>query len=302
MAGGGNPTRAILYAFFANLGIAIAKTGAAVYTASSSMTAEAIHSYADASNQLLLLLGLRQAKKPATPEHPMGFGKSTYFWSFIVALLLFSVGGLFSLYEGWHKLHEAGSIENGWIALVVLGFSIALECVSMRGCMREVNLMRGSQGLWEWFNRSRNAELVVVFGEDLAALIGLVIAFAFVSLAMVTGNGVYDAYGSMAIGTLLVIVAMFVASRVARLLIGRSADPDIQAALAREIQADDQILEILNLITFQVGPSVMVAAKLRMKEGLSLDAAVDRINRLEAHLREQVPDIGWLFMEPDRFD
>ncbi|MCP5070796.1 MAG: cation diffusion facilitator family transporter [bacterium] len=302
MAGGSNPIRAIFYAFFANLSIAVAKTAAALYTGSSSMTAEAIHSFADSGNQLLLLLGLKSAKKPPNREHPLGYGKVTYFWSFIVAMLLFSVGGLFSLYEGWHKLHDSSPIENGWVALTVLGLSIVLESISMRGCLIEVNKVRGDRSLWSWLNRSRNSELVVVFGEDLAALTGLVLAFVFVLIALSTGNPVYDAYGSMAIGILLVIVALFVATLVAKLLIGRSADPDVASAIARAIEHEPHILEVFNIITLQVGPQIMLAAKLRLTPGLSLDEAIEHINKLERTLREQVPDLGWLFIEPDAHD
>ncbi len=302
MAGGSNPIKAILYAFFANAGIAIAKTAAAVSTGSSSMTAEAIHSYADSGNQLLLLLGLKRAQKPADAEHPLGYGKVTYFWSFIVAMLLFSIGGLFSLYEGYHKLHETGPIENSWVALLVLAFSIVLEGISMRGCMVEVEKVRHGRSLWSWLNQSRNSELVVVFGEDLAALSGLAIAFVFVLIATVTGDGIWDAYGSMAIGGLLVIVALFVAFRIAKLLIGRSADPEIAAVIAREIERDPDIIEIFNVITLQVGPQIMLAAKLRMTPGLPLNEAIAHINALERRLREEVPDLGWLFMEPDLHD
>ena len=174
MAGGGsNPTRAILWAFGANLGIALGKSGAFFFTGSSSMLAESIHSFADTGNQLLLLLGMNRAKQAPDAEHPPGYGKATYFWSFIVALLLFSVGGLFSIYEGVHKLHEDGPIERPWIALGVLGFSIVLESLSMRGCLQEINKLRGRKPLWRWLRESRSAELVVVFGEDLVALLGL---------------------------------------------------------------------------------------------------------------------------------
>lgn len=302
MAGGSNPVRAILYAFGANSAIAVAKTGAALYTGSSSMTAEAIHSFADAGNQLLLLLGMRRSKRAPDAEHPLGYGKVTYFWSFIVAMLLFSVGGLFSLYEGYHKLHDAGPIKNGWIALVVLGLSIGLEALSMRGCMVEVNVVRGDRSLWTWLNESRSSELVVVFGEDLAALVGLAFAFVFVLLAMTTGDGRYDAYGSMAIGVLLVSVALFVASRVAKLLIGRSADPGIAAIVAQEVRDDPEFLEVFHLITIQVGPQVMLAAKLRMRSGLGLDEACQMINALEVRLHARIPELGWLFMEPDLED
>lgn len=299
---GSNPTRAILYAFLANAGIAVAKTVAAFYTGSSSMTAEAIHSYADSGNQLLLILGLRGARRAPDLEHPLGYGKVTYFWSFIVALLLFSVGGLFSLYEGWHKLRETGPIENAWIALLVLSFSIVLEATSMRACLVEVDKVRGERSLWRWLNESRRSELVVVFGEDLAALLGLAVAFLFVTLAVATGNRVYDAYGSMTIGLLLVVVALFIGWRVAKLLIGRSADPAVVAAIHTEIAASEGISEVFNVITLQVGPQIMVAAKVRLDAALSLEEAVAAVNTLERHLREEIPEIGWIFMEPDISD
>src|SRR5262245_19887002 len=182
-AGQASPIRAILWAFAANLGIALAKFAAALYTGSTSLLAEAIHSTADTGNQLLLLLGLRRAERPPDGEHPLGYGKDVYFWSFIVALLLFSLGGLFSIYEGAHKLDSEEPLAAPWVALLVLGVSIALESVSLRGCLREVKHLRGGRSLWRWVNESRNAELVVVFGEDVAALLGLSIAFLFVLLA-----------------------------------------------------------------------------------------------------------------------
>ena len=302
MAGGSSPLRAILYAFGANFGIAIAKSIAAFYTGSSSMLAEAIHSYADTCNQLLLLLGLHRAKRPADKEHPLGYGKASYFWSFIVAILLFSVGGLFSIYEGWHKLHDAEPLNQVWIALVVLAVSIALEAFSMYGCLVEINKIRGERSLWEWLHQSRNAELVVVFGEDLAALIGLVLAFGFVLIADLTGNTFYDALGSICIGVLLVAVATFVGIRVQALLLGRSADPDVVKAIEECIAGDRDIVEVFNVITLQMGEKVVLAAKIRLRSDLSVTGACRRINNLEQHLKKNFPEIGWCFVEPDFMD
>lgn len=302
VAGGSSPRRAILYAFFANLGIALSKLLAWFYTGSSSMLAETIHSTADTANQLLLLLGLVRAQRAPDPEHPLGYGKVTFFWSFIVATLLFSVGGLFSLYEGWHKLHETGPLENAWVALLVLGIAIGLESASMRACLQEVDRVRRGRSYWRWLNESRSSELVVVFGEDFAALLGLTVAFAFVLSAWLTGDRQYDAYGSIAIGTLLVVVALFLAVRIKALLIGRSADPEIVAAVRTAIEEDEHILDVLHLITVQVGANVMVAAKLRMRDNLPLGEACEHINRLEVRLKEQVPDVSWSFMEPDLMD
>jgi cation diffusion facilitator family transporter len=303
MAGGGsNPTRAILWAFGANLGIALAKSGAFFFTGSSSMLAESIHSFADTGNQLLLLLGMNRAKQAPDAEPPLGYGKATYFWSFVVALLLFSVGGLFSIYEGMHKLHEQGPIENAWIALGVLGFSIVLESLSMRGCLQEINKLRGRKPLWRWLRESRSAELVVVFGEDLAALLGLTLAFAFVGLALLTGDRVYDAYGSLAIGVLLVVVAVLVAERISKLLIGRSADPGLTEALRAEIARDPAVAQLLRLITLQIGPDVMLAVKLRVQDGTSLPDAIAQVNALERRLKTEHPSLRWSFVELDDAD
>lgn len=298
----GSSVKAILYALFANSGIAIAKTAAAIYTHSGSMLAEAIHSYADVGNQFLLLLGLRQSKKPATKEHPLGYGKATYFWSFMVAILLFSMGGLFSIYEGWHKLHEPAELKQAWVGLVVLGFSIGLEMVSMWGCMREINKLRGKRPLFSWLKTSRNAELVVVFGEDLAALLGLVIAFIFLLMADITGNPIYDAYGSIAIGTILILISVFVATRVKAMLIGRSADPEVEAEINAFIANNPHIEELFNTITFQLGPKIMLAAKVRLKKDSSLQAGVEQINAMEKALKEKFPEIQWTFVEPDIHD
>lgn len=297
--GHGSSTRAILYALFANSGIAITKTGAAIYTKSGSMLAEAIHSYADVGNQFLLLLGLRQSKKPPTEEHPLGYGKATYFWSFMVAILLFSMGGLFSIYEGWHKLHEPGELNQVWVGLVVLGFSIILELVSMFGCMREINKMRGERPLWRWLKTSRNAELVVIFGEDLAALLGLIVAFIFLLIAFLTGDPIYDAYGSISIGIILILISVFVAIRVKVMLIGRSADPDIEQAVESFIEQNQHIEKLFNLITMQMGPDIMLAAKVKMKNDIDMQTGVVQINALEKNIKQKFPEVTWIFLEPD---
>ncbi len=291
--------KAILYAFLANLGIAVTKSAAAVYTNSGSMLAEAIHSYADCTNQVLLFLGLKQAAKPPTPEHPFGFGKETYFWSFVVALLLFSVGGLFSIYEGWHKLHEPEALNRAWIALAVLGVSILLESASLAGCLREISKLRRGRSFGNWFRHTRNAELVVVLGEDVAALAGLAIAFVFVALAAATGDTRYDAIGSIAIGVVLILVAVFIAARIRSLLIGKSAEPRLRERIDALISNDSAIKELLSMVTLQMGPKFVLAAKVRMCPGLTLEEAVNRINELERHIKEAYPEVGWCFIEPD---
>ena len=302
MAGGGSPTKAILYAFSANFGIAVCKLVAWFYTSSSSMLAETIHSFADTVNQLLLLFGMHRAKKPADADHPLGYGKATYFWSFIVAVLLFSIGGLFSVYEGWHKLHATEPVERVWIALTVLGIGIVLEGGSMFGCVTEINKFRRGAGLWRWLNETRRAELVVIFGEDFAALVGLTIAFGFLSLASITGDPVYDAYGSISIGVLLLVVSLFIAWRVRALLIGTSAAPDMVVAIDEFIAGDDAVDTVYNTITLQIGPQIMFAAKLRLHGNLPVNEACEKVNSLERRLRETFPEIGWSFVELDIAD
>lgn len=291
--------KAILYAFLANLFIALTKSGAAIYTHSGSMLAEAIHSFADCGNQVLLYIGLKQAQQPADENHPLGYGRLSYFWSFIVALMLFSLGGLFSIYEGWHKLHAPEPLNQAWVALVVLGVSIVLETGSLIGCLREIAKLRRGRAFNVWFKHTRNAELVVVLGEDIAALLGLVIAFIFVSLAAVTGDTRFDALGSISIGVVLIAISVFVAMRIKRLIVGTSAEEDLREAIDAFILQDRAIEHVFNAITQQVGPKVMLAAKIKLRSGLSIEEAVAAINALERRIREQFPEVGWCFMEPD---
>ncbi len=298
----GSSAKAILYAFLANLGIAVTKSGAAIYTNSGSMLAEAIHSFADCANQVLLYVGLKQADDPPTPAHPLGYGKVTYFWSFVVALLLFSVGGLFSIYEGWHKLHEPEELKQAWIALSVLGVSIVLESFSLLGCLKEIAKLRRGRPFREWLIHTRNAELVVVLGEDVAALAGLVIAFAFVGAAAYTGDTRLDAMGSICIGIVLIIVAAFIVVRIRTLLIGKSAEPMLREQIDALINQDPDIETLLNTITLQFGPKVVLAAKVKMRSGLTIDEAVERLNALERNIKQAFPEVGWIFVEPDVTD
>ena len=294
--------KAILYAFLANFGIALAKSWAAFYTASGSMLAEAIHSYADCGNQVLLYLGLKQSTRPPDREHPLGYGKITYFWSFIVAIMLFSMGGLFSIYEGWHKLHNPEELKQAWVALVVLAVSIVLETFSLIGCLNEIGKIRGDSDFRYWLKHTRNAELVVVLGEDTAAITGLVLAFVFVALAAVTGDPSYDAMGSITIGIILLVISFFIAWRVKSLIVGRSAEPELEALIDEIIQADENIVERLNTITMQFGPDVMLALKIRMKHDISVTTAAHQINALEKRIKEKVPQVQWCFIEPDISD
>jgi len=294
--------RAILYAFIANFGIAIAKSWAAWLTGSGSMLAEAIHSYADTGNQVLLYLGLKQSQRPPDAEHPLGYGKLSYFWSFIVAILLFTMGGLFSIYEGMHKLNHPEPLSQIWIAIIVLIVAIILEGASLIGCLREIKKVRGERPFGEWLKHTRASELVVVLGEDIGAQLGLVMALGFLIAASITGNPVYDALGSICIGVILLVISAFIAWRIRALLVGRSADPEIQEAIDDVIAAQESIERVFNTITVQYGPDTMLAAKIKLVDGISINSAVRDINELERELKARVPNLRWLFIEPDVTD
>ena len=290
---------AIIYALSANAGIAASKAAAAAYTGSASMLAEAVHSTADCANQLLLLLGIRQAKRAPTPDHPLGFGKATYFWSFMVALLLFSLGGAFSIYEGVHKLSSPQPVHNPWVAIAVLGLGVVLEAWSLRGCIHEIREKAGDMPLWRYFRDSRESELIVVMGEDIAALAGLAIALLAVILSLVTGNPVWDAWGSIAVGVLLVVVAVGVGTEVRALLIGQSAEPAERAAMDIWLRGRPEIAELYSLITFQMGTYLFVAVKARMAERESARILIDQVNAVQDALKLAFPGVRWVFFEPD---
>lgn len=302
MSSQSNSLKSIFFALGANFAIALAKTGGAVFTGSSSMLAEAIHSYADCGNQALLIWGLKEAKRLPSADHPLGSGRAIYFWSFIVALMLFSMGGLFSIYEGIHKLHQTEPVQYAWVAMAILTFGIAAESVSLWGCLREVNKERGEQTLWQWFRSSRQSELLVVLGEDIAALGGLAMALAFIALSVITGNPMWDAIGSIAIGTLLVLVAFLVGIEVKALLVGQSAEPQVVVALRSYVQSQPEVAQVYNLLTQQLGSDIMVALKARMTPQPSDVALVQAINRVEQRLREKFPQVRWIFFEPDIHD
>jgi cation diffusion facilitator family transporter len=302
MAHGADSSKAVVFALGANFAIAVAKYIAAFFTGSGSMLAEAVHSTADCGNQLLLLLGLKRARRPPTPDYPLGYGKETYFWSFIVAIMLFSIGGLFSLYEGWHKLHAPEELSYPLLALGVLAFGIVAESFSMWGCLREVNKARGSRSLWRWFRESRNAELVVIFGEDLAALVGLTLAFFAVLAAWITGNVMYDALGSMAIGVLLVVVAVMVGAEVKALLVGQGVEAPVRREMLAFLEARPAVEQVLQLLTLHMGGDVMVAVKARMREHETQGALVAAINQVEAAFNARFPEVVWIFFEPDVAD
>jgi cation diffusion facilitator family transporter len=295
-------TTTILFALGANVFIAVAKGIAAALTGSSSMLAEAVHSVADCGNQALLLLGMKRSTRPADEEFPLGHGRAIYFWSFIVALMLFSMGGVFSIYEGMHKLGNEKSITDPWIAIGVLMLSLFAESISLWKGMTQVNSLRGTQTLWQWFRQTRRSELLVVIGEDIAATAGLVIALVAIGMVMITGNATFDAYGSLAIGVLLLLVAAFVAFEVISLLMGQSAEPAVRKAMLDFLIERREIEEVYNLITLQNGDDLVIAIKARMTEKDSAPALIAAINRCEYDFREEFPQVRWLFFEPDSAD
>jgi cation diffusion facilitator family transporter len=294
-------TRTIFYALGANLAIAAAKTGGAVATGSSAMLAEAIHSYADAGNQVLLLWGMKQAKRPPSADYPLGWGKAVFFWAFIVAIVLFSLGGVFSLYEGWHKLTHPEPLSYAWVAVGILVFGLVAEAISMRACLQEVNKVRGQRTVWRWFRESRQSELVVILGEDFAALLGLALALIAVLMTILTGNPMWDGLGSMWIGVVLIAVAIGIGREIMALLIGQSAEPETEARLRAFFEKQDGIDHVYRLLTLQLGTSLMVSVKARLK-GRSAKELVASINRAEAAARAEFPEIQWLFFEPDTAD
>jgi len=302
MSHGADSVKSIIFALCANLAIAVSKLIATAVTGSGSMMAESIHSLADSGNQLLLLLGIKHAKRPPSPDYPLGFGKAVYFWSFIVALILFSMGGVFSIYEGFHKWHHPEPLTYPYIAIGVLLFSIIAESVSMWGCLREVNKERRGRTLRQWFKETRQSDLLVVFGEDLAALLGLGLALIAIILTIITGNPAYDAMGSVSIGVLLVIIAFLIGVEVQALLIGQSVEPEQRIQMLECLQKQDEIDQVFNLLTLQLGKDVMVAVKAKMVKMDSAESLVRAINRCEVALKQAFPQVLWLFFEPDLED
>jgi len=291
--------KAIVYALAANIGIAVCKFAAAVFSQSGSMFAEAIHSTTDCGNQLLLLFGLREARKPPSSLHPMGAGREINFYSLLVALLLFFVGGAFSVYEGVHRLFEREPLSHAYVALAVLGVSVVLESLSLAGAVREIRKTHPDKSMWRWFRETRESELLVVAGEDIAALAGLAIAFVAVLLTMITGNPVFDALGSIGVGLLLMVIAWLVAREVKSMIVGESAGPEVRGAIEAHLLARAEIRSIINMITLQWGRDVVVAVQAEMIEYPSGRAMVDAINVVEADLQETFPQVRWVFFEPE---
>lgn len=290
----------ILQSLAVNTAIAVFKGGAAFYTGSGALLAETIHSFADCGNQLLLLLGVKRAAQKPDARHPLGYGRSLYFWSFMVALLLFVGGGVFSIYEGIHKLQHPEPVENVWVGVTILAFSLALEGWSTLSNVRELNKRRGPVGFFKYLRETKDSDLIVIFGENSAATLGLFFALAALGLAYVTHDGRWDAAGSLVIGLVLVGVAIFLAVEVKSLLVGEAADPKIDQAAREVVKASPKMKDLLNLITVQQGPGeVLVACKVRVDSGLTADEVCEAINAFERDLHAKCPEVRWCFVEPD---
>jgi cation diffusion facilitator family transporter len=301
-------TKAVVAALTANIFIAVTKFAAWALTGASSMLAEAIHSVADAGNQVLLLVGGRRAKRAATPEHPFGYGRERYVFGFIVAVVLFSVGGLFALYEAYHKYHEVHAGEPNlllegrwwWVPLVVLTAAIIAETFSFRTAIVESNKVRGKQG-WNRFIRSAKApELPVILLEDFAALLGLIFALFGVGMTLLTQNGYYDVIGTAMIGLLLVLVAVALAIETKSLLLGEAASLEAVSRIEHAINGTPGVEQLIHMKTLHLGPEeVLVAAKIGVSQSASAGEVAETIDRAEVNIREAEPMVTALYLEPD---
>lgn len=292
--------KAIIAALLANAGIAVTKFVAWAFSGSASMLAEAVHSVADTGNQALLLLGSQQAKRKPDPEHPFGYGRERYVYAFVVAIILFSIGGVFSVYEGVNKLREPHELTNAWLPIAVLIIAIVLESFSLRTAVRESNLVRGKESWIQFIRHSKAPELPVVLLEDVAALTGLVFAFLGVGLTVITGNSVWDAIGTLAIGILLVLVAVILGIETKSLLVGEGARPADAIAIRDAINADPHVEALIHLKTLYLGPDeLLVAAKVAFSPKKKLAEVASAINALEVSIRAEVPVARVIYIEPD---
>jgi cation diffusion facilitator family transporter len=292
--------RAIVAAFFANLGIAIAKVIGFLFTGAASMLAEAIHSFADTANQGLLILGSRLAEREATLDHPFGYGRERYFWSFIVAMVLFSLGAVFAIYEGVSKLLHPHELTSPQWAIGILVVAIALEAASFRVAIRESNRARGKLSWWDFIRHSKIPELPVVLLEDLGALVGLVFALSGVGLALVTGDARWDAAGSIAIGVLLAVIATILAREMRSLLLGEAAHPHVRTEIVAIIERAETTRRVIHMRTQHLGPEeLLVGVKVEFDARLSVEALAGAIDDLESRLRADVPIARVIYIEPD---
>jgi cation diffusion facilitator family transporter len=292
--------RAIVAAFLANLGIASAKFAGFIITGAASMLAEAVHSLADTGNQGLLIFGAARAKREATLEHPFGFGRERYFWAFVVALVLFSLGSVFAVHEGIDKLLHPHEIVSPVVAIGILALAIGLESWSFRTAIVAAQPARGSKSWWSFIRRSKSPELPVVLLEDLGALLGLVIALAGVTLSAVFGDPRFDAIGSIGIGALLGVIAIVLAVEMKSLLIGESATKEIRGEIRSTIEESPTVRKLIHLRTLHLGPDeLLVAAKVEFDAGLDISGLASAIDDLESAIRRQTPTARVIYVEPD---
>ncbi|MYT33771.1 MULTISPECIES: cation diffusion facilitator family transporter [unclassified Streptomyces] len=296
-------TKAIVAALGANLAIAAAKFVAFAFSGSSSMLAEGVHSLADSGNQGLLLLGGKKSRRAATAEHPFGYGRERYIYGFLVSIVLFSIGGVFALYEGWEKIHHPHPLDAWYWPVGVLVFAVVAEGFSFRTAVKESNELRGTQSWIQFIRRAKAPELPVVLLEDFGALIGLVLALAGVLLTLATGNSVWDGIGTMAIGTLLVLIALVLAAETKSLLLGEAAGPE-QVARIREALVDgDVVTRVIHMRTLHLGPEeLLVAAKIAVQHDDTAAEIARAIDAAEARIREAVPIARVIYLEPDIYD
>ncbi len=293
-------SKAIFAALIANIGIAATKFVAAAISGSASMLAEGIHSFADSGNQVLLLVGGKRSRREASESHPFGYGRQRYIYAFIVSIVLFSVGGLFSIYEGVSKLSEPHELEAAWLPLTVLAVSIVLESLSLRTALREAKEQRGTQSLAQFIRHAKSPELPIVMLEDIAALAGLVIAFAGVGLTVATKNSVFDAIGTLAIGGLLVLVAVVLGIETSSLLIGEGATPEDHSKIRAALENSAGVKSVIHMKTLYLGPDeLLLGAKIAVSAGDSAADVARAIDAAEAAVRAAVPATRVIYIEPD---
>ena len=292
--------RAIIAALLANIGIAITKFIAAFFSGSASMLAEGIHSLADSGNQILLIVGGKRSRRVATAEHPFGYGRSRYIYAFMVSIVLFSVGGLFSIYEGISKLQHPHELEVVWLPLVVLATAIVLESFSLRTAIKEANHVRHGKSWVEFIRRAKSPELPVILLEDLAALVGLVLAFAGVGLTVITHNPVWDAVGTLAIGALLVLVAIILGFETSSLLVGEGAGTEDLIKIRAALESTPGVQSVIHMKTLYLGPDeLMLGAKIAIAADDSAEGIAKAIDAAEANVRAAVPATRVIYLEPD---
>ncbi|WP_327109065.1 cation diffusion facilitator family transporter [Nonomuraea glycinis] len=293
-------TKAIIAALAANTAIAVAKFVAAAFTGSSSMLAEGIHSVADAGNQGLLLVGGKRAQRASTREHPFGYGRERYFYAFVVAVVLFAIGALFSLYEGFHKLSDPHPVESPAWAFGVLIFAIIAEAFSFRTAIQEANAVRGKQSWIAFIRRSKSPELPVILLEDLGALFGLIFALFGVTMAVVTGDGRWDAIGTLMIGVLLAVISVILAVETKSLLLGEGASEEMESRIRVALEATPEVDRVIHMRTLHLGPEeLLVAAKIAVTRNDTAAEVAQGIDEAERRIREAVPIARVIYLEPD---